>query len=327
MTKSPLIQKKQLKATKVHSEFFLTVIIRTQGKRHEAISDALLCLQAQTDTAFEVLIVTHDCSKDDLNQIKKFLSELASDFSSKIRVLSARGGTRSIPINISLLEASGTHIAVFDDDDLLFAHWVHEFHKAAISNPGKLLRAQVLNQEVALEQWPGGRNGFRTQSWPQKLYPEHFSLIDHLLVNYTPFMSVAFPRELFIDREQKFNEKLTVVEDWDMILRGALICGVANIPEVTSIYRQWLRTENSQTTHSLSDWKASEAIVISNLDCSEQTFPPGSVSRIQELLIKEEKLSNHSEAVLSTSLYVRKQGKRVVRLFRKAKFFLRKVFR
>ena len=41
-----------------------------------------------------------------------------------------------------------------------------------------------------------------------------------------------------------FDDELAVLEDWDMLLNAALLCGVASTPEVTSLYREmeaWLR--------------------------------------------------------------------------------------
>ena len=317
----------RISSEKKSSPFLLSVIMRTQGKRPEALADAVLCLQAQTDQAFELILVAHNASQVDAKALEEFVASQPEDLRSRISLISLNGGTRSVPLNAGVAQARGSHIAVFDDDDLLFAHWVEQFHKAALLNPGTLLRAQVFNQDVAPEQWSNGRPGLRTLSWPSKLYPQEFSMVDHILVNHTPFMSVAFPIELFTKFNQKFNEQLVVVEDWDMIVRGALLCGVVDIPEVTSIYRQWQRADNSQAVHAFEEWKASEALVTTSLDSAELLLPPGSASRIQDLLVKEEKLSNHSEAVLSIAFYVRKQGKRMVRVIRKAKALARKILR
>lgn len=308
-------------------DFFLSVVMRTQGKRPEALADAVLCLQAQTDQAFELILVAHDPQEADLALLMNFVAHQPESFQSRISLISVSGGTRSLPLNAGVEKANGTHVAIFDDDDLLFAHWVEEYHQAALLSPGKLLRAQVFNQNVAPEVWTEGRKGMRTLSWPIKLYPQEFSMVDHILVNHTPFMSVAFPRELFTTLGQQFNEQLLVVEDWDMIVRGSLLCGVVDIPEVTSIYRQWQRTDNSQSVHAYDEWKTSEALVTAGLDRGELLLPPGSASRIQDLLLKEEKLSQYSEAVLSVAFFVRKQGKRSVRAIRKLKSLARKVLR
>ena len=43
---------------------FLTVLVRTQGKRIEPLRDALLCLAAQSDQDFEVIVLDHDSEPD-----------------------------------------------------------------------------------------------------------------------------------------------------------------------------------------------------------------------------------------------------------------------
>ena len=43
---------------------FLSVIIRTQGKRFEALKEALLCLEAQTDDRFEVHLILHKATDE-----------------------------------------------------------------------------------------------------------------------------------------------------------------------------------------------------------------------------------------------------------------------
>lgn len=308
-------------------DFFLSVIMRTQGQRPEALADAVLCLQAQTDQNFELIIVAHNANKAGVNTVQRFIAELEPQFQSRVRFSAVSGGARCVPLNEGARLARGSHLSVFDDDDLLFGQWVEEFHRAADTHPGKLLRAQVFDQDVSPEDWAGGRQGMRTLSWPRKVYPETFSMVDHILVNQTPFMSVAFPMELFTQLGQKFNEDLVVVEDWDMIIRGAQLLGVVDIPAVTSIYRQWQRANNSQTAHSHDDWKASEALVTAGLDADVLVLPPGSASRIQDLLTKEERLSNQSEAVLTIATFVRRQGRRVVKVGRLAKSAIRKVIR
>jgi glycosyltransferase involved in cell wall biosynthesis len=307
--------------------FTLSVIMRTQGRRPQALADAVLCLQAQTDQAFELILVAHNATQADERALSTYISQLDAQMEQKVTVTSVRGGARCVPLNAGLALARGSHVAIFDDDDLLFANWVEEFHRAAAEHPRTLLRAQVFDQQVAPEQWRGGTSGLRTLSWPKKTYPAEFSMVDHILVNQTPFMSVAFPRELFTELGQSFNEDLVVVEDWDMIIRGAQLLGVVDISEVTSIYRQWQRAENSQAIHGHDDWKASEALVTVGLDAGLLVLPPGSASRIQELLLKEERLSNHSEAVLTLATFVRRQGRRVVKAIRLAKSAARKILR
>jgi hypothetical protein len=305
-------------------DFYLSVILRTQGNRIEALKDALLCLQAQTDQAFEIILLVHNAEASAEAAVAVIVEEFRAHFGNRLSLENVRGGTRSAPLNVGLKKAAGSYFSIFDDDDLLFANWVERFHESAALSPHHLLRAQIFVQNVSPTVWPGGTSGFATESWPHPGYPTRFSMVDHLLVNRTPFMSVAFPIELVHAFHLSFNEDLLVVEDWDMILKGSLLLGVADIPFVTGIYRQWQRSENSLAIHSVAEWNASEAIVHDRSNSSYILLPPGSGERIRALLEREERTKNHSTAVLRLATFVRRNAGPAGRIARKLRSIARR---
>jgi hypothetical protein len=146
---------------------------------------------------------------------------------------------------------------------------------------------------VQREQWAEGQNGFRAISWPNPEYPVRFDQLAHLVVNYSPFMSWAFPRELFFLYGIRFDEDLVVAEDWDVILRGSLLCGVDDVAELTAVYRRWTNADSSYSTHSLEEWERSEQRVIDRLDRSVITLPPGSMSGIRAAVVNSDTLLAH----------------------------------
>lgn len=263
---------------------FLTVLLRTQGHRIEPLKDALLCLAAQTDEDFEVILIDHDADADGAAAARAAVAEQPELFRERIRVLEVKGGTRSSPLNAGVRAANGRFIAVYDDDDILFGNWVEAFHDAARRSEGRMLRALAATQRVAPERWPNDHAGFRTTSWPNAEYAASFDLIDHLRVNHSPFMTWAFPRVLFTEFGVEFDEELPVCEDWDMILRGATICGVEDVTQLTAIYRRWEGGHSSYTAHSNDIWRSSEQRVIDRLDDAALLLPRGSVTRIRKLL-------------------------------------------
>jgi glycosyltransferase involved in cell wall biosynthesis len=263
---------------------FLTVLLRTQGRRLEALKDALLCLAAQTNRDFEVIVLLHGVEESAATAVHRIIDRQPAEFAARIRALDVTGGMRSKPLNAGIAAARGRYVAVFDDDDLVFGHWVEEFASAAQLAQGRLIRAVVAVQDAAPETWPQGRSGFRTSSWPSAEYPSEFNQLDHLLVNFSPFMSWAFPRSLFELFGLRFDEELTVCEDWDMILRGSTLCGVQEIQEMTAIYRRWTGAETSYSSHSRDSWRESEQRVLDRLDSRVVMLPPGSVGRIRALV-------------------------------------------
>jgi hypothetical protein len=155
---------------------------------------------------------------------------------------------------------------------------------------GRMLRGIVANQKVTPEVWPHGEAGFRTFSWPAAEYPQTFQPLRHLVVNYSPFMSWAFPRSLFHVLGVRFDEELTVCEDWDVILRGSLLCGVDEVHALTAIYRRWEGGVSSYTLHSTESWRASEQRVIDRINGSVISLPPGSMQEIRSMLLFNEAL-------------------------------------
>lgn len=267
---------------------FLSILMRTRGARLEPFRDALLCLSAQTDRDFEVLVLVHDASQEAHIAVAKAVAAQQSNFRDSIQVVDVRGGSRGTPLNEGLRLARGRFVAVYDDDDLVFAHWVEEFHRSSVQSGGRLLRAVTAVQSLSPETWPRGHNGFRTSSWPAAEHHAEFNLVEHFRVNQTPFMSFAFPSSIFSRLGLAFDEELDVCEDWDMILRAALLCGVADVPALTAIYRRWATGNSSYLDHSTGVWAKSEARVLRKVDSRPVLFPPGSIEIIRALMVDQE---------------------------------------
>jgi hypothetical protein len=310
---------------------FLTVILRTQGKRIEPLKDALLCLAGQTDQDFDVVVLAHDAEPGPFAEVSGVISRLESGFAARLKLVEVQGGTRAHPLNVGLDNADGSYVAFYDDDDLVFANWVEEFHRAAEGADGRLLRSLVANQSLMPEVWPNGANGFRTTSWPKLEHPVRFDQIEHLLVNRSPFMSWAFPRELFTVIGVRFDEELTVCEDWDVIVRGSLLCGVKEIESLTSIYRRWQGGDSSYDVHSAESWQWSEQRVLKRIDESTMLLPPGSLGRVRQLalagdtwdkyhyLFKGNSLRQPLQSVWNLAMPPARLMRRVVRRYRRGR--------
>ena len=68
---------------------FLSVIIRTQGKREQGLREALLCLQAQECQDFEILLIAHKADEEHGKLIKEILEDQEEEFRKKIRFFSS----------------------------------------------------------------------------------------------------------------------------------------------------------------------------------------------------------------------------------------------
>jgi len=257
----------------------LSIVMRTQGRRTEPLRDVLLCLAGQLDDRFELLIVVHDA---DPEAPRGVLEEQPWWLRQRTKLLVASGGTRSRPLNVGLAEASGSHIAFLDDDDLVFADWVAGFLSAAKTSPHRVLRASAGVQHVTTAVWPGGTAGHAVVSSLTTPYPATFDLADHLRVNMTPFMAFAFPRSFFA-LFGGADESLRVCEDWDLVLRAASVLGVTDVPRLTAIYRRWDSGRDSYSTHDRVEWDQDMAAVRAKLETLPLLLPPGAASELAEL--------------------------------------------
>jgi len=269
---------------------FLTVLMRTQGKRINALRDSLTTLYGQTSQDFVVFLMEHDVSIETDAAISEVIDSFPQDFTSRIHKIPVQGGSRARPLNTALNMVESSYVAALDDDDIVFANWVEEFKRGAIESPGRMIRALCAVQKVQSEEWFNGTRGFRAISWPEVPYEIEYSQIEHLRVNQSPFMSIAFPTGLFTVLGERFDEELAVCEDWDMILRGGAICGVHQRPTLTAIYRNWVGIETSYTQHSFDEWRSSEARVLRKLASRPFLLEVGAIEELRTLVLHKETL-------------------------------------
>lgn len=262
--------------------FKLSIVLRTQLKRIDCLEDALLCLVGQTNQSFELLIVLH--SEEGRNELDSLLSKQPKSLMHKVKVLQALGGNRGVPLNVGISASNGTHIAFFDDDDLLTSTWVEEFHKAGVLHPANILRSQVGTLWSQRVFYKSNMEQVFQMAEPTAEYRSTYSQTDHLLVSHTPFMSLCFPISLFKNQGLMADENLAVCEDWDLLLRASNLIEIIDIPVVTSFYRRWIGQETSYSLHDAQVWQESEAAVLTKLSEESLVLPGHEIYRIRELL-------------------------------------------
>jgi hypothetical protein len=141
----------------------------------------------------------------------------------------------------------------------------------------------VVTQDVQEASW-NGAPGYAACSPFRYSYSRRYLFVEHLLQNLTPFCGLAFPATLFRDLGHRFDEALPVLEDWELQLRAAQLCGVTTGTEVTSIYHQWQGSgaETSSVLHSDEQWQATRAAILHDLDNRPLLMPAGTVREILE---------------------------------------------
>ncbi len=279
---------------------FLSVVVRTQGRRLITLEDNLTSLAAQTNRDMEVIVCCHGISDAQYVEVTGVISRLPSWLVAKTRAIRVEGGGRAHPLQAGVTAARGRYVAFLDDDDLALCHWVDEFAKLVELHPGAVVRAGCATHSIDEEPWDCGV-GYRQTGPTQTLYPLAFDLLDHMVENSTPNCSVAIPRSCFADLGVSFDDDLPVLEDWDVLLRASLLCGLAGTPEVTSLYRRWRRGYASHVEHPEVQWEHATMAVRGRVDAKPFLVPPGTLSRVVELQLELRSLRQSLDEVVSTS--------------------------
>ena len=66
---------------------FLSVVIRTQGKREDGLRESLLCMSAQSNQNFEILLIGHKLGSTQKKLVEEILSEHVYKYSLMSREL------------------------------------------------------------------------------------------------------------------------------------------------------------------------------------------------------------------------------------------------
>jgi len=263
-------------------DIFLSVITRTQGKRITELRELLLCLSAQTDDDFEVLIVGHKVSKKNQLDVKLLIKEFPSSFANRIRFLTVDVGNRSTPLNFGFEHAKGSYASIVDDDDIVMDDWVEKFHQAAEEDSGAILHAYTMEQD-----WERDKNGevLRSMSAPKPIYCVPFNYVRQIHMNLCPTLGLAYPLWIFRQTNIRFNETLDTTEDWEYLMRVVFLTGVKEVPSPTSVYRIWINANNSRTEHDSNQWAINRLIACNEINKMPILLPPRSASGLEEIFL------------------------------------------
>ncbi|KRF36533.1 methyltransferase domain-containing protein [Nocardioides sp. Soil805] len=302
-------------------DVFLSVIMRTQGRRPQELREALLCLAAQSVQDFEVLIVGHRTEVAEQKSVEQIIAEQPPSLRERIRFERLDRGQRSAPINRGIELARGRYVAIFDDDDLVMGDWVKEFADAEREHGGRLLRCVALRQDAAVDTVLG-HPGIRSTSAPKALYNATFSITEHLVTNQSPPIGWVFPRSLCTDFGLRYDDSMTTTEDWEFLLQAAELAGVTDIDRGTAIYRWWDKRESSRTAHPPGEWAQNQREIERRIDARPFLLPAGETRTLRRELSELRTLRKRVElqAARIERLENRKaaQAKRIGQLQRRA---------
>ncbi len=270
----------------VASRPFLSVITRTTGER-ETLLDTLLCLAAQTDDDFEVLLMVNARDAGVPAEIAALVDTFAPSFRARVRVDSTSIMHRVAPLNRALAAATGRYVAVLDDDDLVFADWVETFHRHADEHPGAMIRCRAVDQSVELADGTGVAGATSGFSAP---YRPTFEFASHLIGGQSPPATFCSPLDVIDALGLRFDEDMVVCEDIEFFLRLATVCGVVDTSTFGMVYRRWETRFSSGHTVSPEIWEASMQKIVQHLDDVPLLLPEHSATRMYQAAAQERQM-------------------------------------
>lgn len=241
---------------------FLSVVIRTQGKRSEMLRETFLALYGQSDDDFEVILIKHKAQPQDDAMVEEIIAEQPESLRRRIRSFALNEGNRTAPINEGLAHTRGEYMVILDDDDIVFDHWVESFHKAAKRDAGCILHGYVVEQKWEILDEGDGKIALRAAGTPDDVFCCDYNYVEQSRQNRCPLMGLAFPGFLFREYGKVFDESLTTTEDWDYLMRFSYLLGVSDIKTPVAVYRRFENAVNANTMHKESEWNRNYASII-----------------------------------------------------------------
>lgn len=252
-----------------------SVIVRTLGQRPNSLAETLASLAAQTYDNFETLVVVHQqpeiLEKVEASLVKKNRPE-------RTRFLNVTGGGEGRPMNVGIDQAVGDYVCCLDDDDLAYSNHLQEFANGIASAPGTIIRTITECQNWTTA---GGDEPKRLIGKKEQTFASQFDFLAHLHHNETPNCSVAFPRLALHKLQLRFDETLEVLDDWDFLMRAAMLLGVTSIPTPTALYRR-LDNGNAFTRVAPDIWQTTHKLIQNKLSRLPLVVPAGSAVRLAD---------------------------------------------
>lgn len=206
------------------TNYGVSVIIRTHNRPY-FLEKALHSLLIQESRDFEVIVV--EDGPPNSHEIIQLFKEL------NIRYIPTYHNVgRTKAANIGLSNAVGKYINFLDDDDLLLPNHITDMLKTFKDNPDfDVIHARSLERTVIYQ---SNTDFVKIKSETEKYY-RPFNPERIFFENMFPIQAVMFKRQLFLDHGG-MDEKLDLLEDWDLWIKYSMFAKFYFLNKVTSIY-------------------------------------------------------------------------------------------
>ena len=213
----------------------VSVIIRTCNRPY-VLEHALESVRKQTYKNIEIVVV-----EDGKNLSEKMIKQKFGDLNLKYRATNEKCG-RTVTGNIGLQMASGQYFNFLDDDDVLYPRHIEVLLTQL--EKSSFLAAYSIAEESQIVKISD--NPFKVKEKRRIIrYKQPFNALLLYSFNYLPIQSVLFKRCLY-EKYGGFDEKLDILEDWDLWVRYSANGDFSFVPEITSKYHVPFRGKNKK---------------------------------------------------------------------------------
>lgn len=275
---------------------FLSIVVRTQGRREESLREVFLCLEGQENQDFEVLLIGHKLNEVQYKLVQTIVEQQSDDMRAKVRYIPLDYGNRTTPLNIGFAKAWGEYIVTLDDDDIVLDNWVSNFHHGAKKYPGKVIYNYAFAQNWSVIDGGAYDGGLRAESAFDPEFAHDYNDVTQVELNRCPPVGLAYPSVAFQKMGIIFDESLATTEDWDYLMRVAYVCGVYSVDEPACIYRKWINAETSFTVHKKEEWERNYDTIVKKIQNKMLCIPVGGTETIYNLIKDRTWLINKTDA-------------------------------
>lgn len=261
---------------------FLSVLVRTQGRRMATLLEALTCLAAQTDDDLEVLVLVHTPAAEVAAEVRQLVGVFAPEFAGRVHVHQVSDGGRARPLNLGIDVARGRYLAFLDDDDLVTADWAERFRMATERAPGRIIRSVTADRAVRRAE-EGEMAPYTPLGGLRMAHTPTFNVMEHFWQNRTPICSFAAPMDAVRVLGLRFDDQAAVLEDWSFLMELSVVCGVYDTEKVTSVYHRWEGPDSSLKYVDAGVWETTRMHILQQFDEGPLLLPSGTASRLAEL--------------------------------------------
>jgi hypothetical protein len=219
---------------------FLSVVLVANDTSDTMLSDALLSLDAQSDTDFELIVVVSPSLGIDRDRVEELLREFSSGLAARSQVVvetseSLEQGTRTDALRAGLAQARGRYVTVLDATSVVFAHFVETFAHLSQASPAAVLRARAITQPLRALTWPDGSRGFEPTGGAAPASASRFSALEHLMSSVTASPSGSYALRCgYVDELGLHDDEVA------LLVEAAMLGGVHEAPnEVIVLLRHF----------------------------------------------------------------------------------------